>query len=182
MLHDLSSFSIVLVKNIRALLPFAVYRAPRMVQEPAAGKDDVAVVRPFAVVAGDIEAVLMAYLPFDTGHIVLEGVGLKRSFVMVAPYFVLNVLIEVFVPPERRLAHSIHNFHDYDRWNRGYVLVEAAEILTWAEKGMPLHEHCRTPLWPNSDRERSAPGLIFPAVRRAEYTNYRGDTLRIAWK
>jgi hypothetical protein len=61
-------------------------------------------------------------------------------------------------------------------------LVEAAEILTWAERGMPLNEHCRTPLWPNSDRERTAPGLIFLDVRRVRCTKYRDETLRIAWK
>jgi hypothetical protein len=182
MLHGLLSFSVVLVKSIRALLPFAAYRVQRLVQEAAGGKEAAAAVGPFAVAAVDIEVAQMAYLPFGMEHMMWERVGLRRRLVMVVPCFVLNAPIEVFVSPERRLAHSIHNFHDRDRWNRGYVLVEAAEILTWAERGMPLHEHCRTPLWPNSDRERSAPDLIFPAVRRAEYTNYRGDTLRIAWK
>jgi len=83
---------------------------------------------------------------------------------------------------DRRPAHSIHNFHDHDRWSRGFVWVEAAGILTWAERGMPLNEHCRTPLWPNSDQGRIAPGLICLDVRRERYTIDRGERLRIAWE
>lgn len=88
----------------------------------------------------------------------------------------------VFVFLYRRPAHSIHSFHDHDRWTRGFVLVEAAEILTWAERGMPLNEHCRTPLWPNSNPGKTAPDLIFLDVRRVRCTNDRGVGLRIAWK
>jgi hypothetical protein len=110
-----------------------------------------------------------------------EEAGLGKIGV-VGLYFALQAPPAIFDPPERRLAQSIHSFHDCDRWNRGYVLVEAAEILTWAERDMPLNEHCRTPLWPNSDRVRTSPGLIFLAVRRARCTNCRDDTLRIAWK
>jgi hypothetical protein len=91
-------------------------------------------------------------------------------------------LMEAAVSLERLPVHPIHSFHDHDRWLRGFVLVEAAEILTWAERGMPLFEHCRTPLYPNSDREKSAPDLIFLDVRRARYTKYRDKLLRIAWK
>jgi hypothetical protein len=91
-------------------------------------------------------------------------------------------LMEAPVSLERLLVHSTHSFHDHDRWVRGFVLEEAAEILTWAERGMPLFEHCRTPLYPNSDREKSAPDLIFLDVRRARYTKYRDKPLRIAWK
>ena len=91
-------------------------------------------------------------------------------------------LMEAAVSLERLPVHPIHSFHDHDRWLRGFVLVEAAEILTWAERGMPLNEHCRTPLWPNSDRERTAPGLIFLDVRRVRCTKYRDETLKIAWK
>jgi hypothetical protein len=109
-----------------------------------------------------------------------EGLALAGTLERVALY-VLDAPVEVPEFPERRLAHLIHSSHDRDRWSRGYVLVEAAEILTWAERGMPLNEHCRTPLWPNSDRERTAPGLIFLAVRRARCTKYRGERLRIAW-
>lgn len=89
----------------------------------------------------------------------------------------------VFVFLDRPPAHSIHSFHDHDRcWTRGFVLVEVAEILTWAERGMPLNEHCRTPLWPNSNQEKSAPDLIFLDVRRVRDMNDRGVMLRIAWK
>jgi len=89
---------------------------------------------------------------------------------------------EVFAFPDRCPAHPIHNFHDHDRWSRDFVLVEAAEILTWAERGMPLNEHRRTPLWPNSNREKSAPGLIYLDVRRVRCMNYRDEVLGIAWK
>lgn len=70
---------------------------------------------------------------------------------------------------DRLLAHWIHSYHDLDYWNQGYVWVEEAEILTWAERGMPLSEHCRTPLWPNSNPEKIEPDLIFLDVRRESY-------------
>jgi len=130
--------------------------------------------------AVDIE-VVGECLPFDMQDMVSKG-AIPDRVVVIEPYSALQAQVAIFDPPGRRLAQSIHNFHDCDRWHRGYVLVEAEEILTWAERGMPLNEHCRTPLWPNSDRERTSPGLIFLAVRRATYTNYRGNALRIAWK
>jgi hypothetical protein len=140
-----------------------------------------------AVVASVIAAVdiglAVAHLPSCKEYMILEEVvAAPDNLVLVVPYFFLYALLEMLEAPERRLAQSIHSFHDRDHWHRGYVLVEAAEILTWAERGKPLNERCRTPLWPNSDRERIAPDLIFPAVRRARCTNYRGDALRIAWK
>ena len=133
-----------------------------------------------SVAVADI-ALGVVYPPSCTEDILPEVMLLGR-LVMVGPCSSLDVLVEMFESPERRLAQSIHSFHDRDRWNRDYVLVEVAEILTWAERGKPLNEHRRTPLWSNSDQERSAPDLIFPAVRRARCTNDRGDTLRIAWK
>jgi hypothetical protein len=110
----------------------------------------------------------------------VEAFVLGGKIEMVAPY-VPPAPIVVLDVPGIRLAHLTHNLHDHDRWSQGYVLVEAAEILTWAERGMPLNEHCRTPLCPNSYRERIAPGLIFLAVRRGRCTKYRGESLRIAW-
>ena len=144
-----------------------------------AGNIQGAAVAAFVVVVVDIEVVVEG-LALGMSHMTQEGAGPDR-LVIVVPYFALQALLAIFDSPERRLAQSIHSFHDHDRWIQGYVLVEAAEILTWAERGMPLNEHCRTPLWPNSDRERTSPGLIFLAVRRARCTNYRDDTLRIAW-
>jgi hypothetical protein len=126
------------------------------------------------------EVVFAAYLLSYMRDTVL-GELIPVDSVMEDPY-ALKAPIEAPVCLERRPVHSIHSFHDHDRWIRGFVLVEAAEILTWAERGMPLFEHCRTPLWPNSDRERSAPDLIFPDVRRARCTKYRDRALRIAWK
>jgi hypothetical protein len=130
------------------------------------------------VVAGeDIGAAPAAYLPFCIGDMLTD---LARMLV-VAPSAALGAPFQVLVFPERLLAHlTIHSRHD--RWSQGSFLVEAAEILTWAERGMPLNEHCRTPLWPNSDRERTAPGLIFLDVRRVRCTKYRDETLKIAWK
>lgn len=95
----------------------------------------------------------------------------------------LNALIVVFGFCEVLLVPQARSFPDRDRWNRGYLLgVEAAASLTWAERDMPLNEHRRTPLWPNSDQERSAPDLIFLDVRRVIGTKCRGKILRIAWK
>ena len=151
---------------------------PRMAVVVAGNIRGAAVVA-FVAVVIDIEVVVEG-LVFGMSHMMQEEAGPDR-LVMVVPYFALQAPLAIFGSPERRLAQSIHSFHDHDRWIQGYVLVEAAEILTWAERGMPLNEHCRTPLWPNSDRERTSPGLIFLAVRRARCTNYRDDTLRIAW-
>lgn len=136
-----------------------------------------------AIAAVDIGAGLPARLPPSDIDMALLHALPADMVAMVGPS--LNpaaVLFEVFAYPERSLALLIHNFHDLDRLNRGYVLVEAAEILTWAERDMPWNEHCRTPLWPNSDREKTSPGLIFLGVRRAECMKDHGDRLRIAWK
>jgi len=145
-----------------------------------------------AVVAAVAEAILTAavgnelvlvacLLSCMEGDRMLEEL-IPLDSVEAALYTALKAPIEAPVSLDRRPVHSIHSFHDHDRWLRDFVLVEAAEILTWAERGMPLFEHCRTPLCPNSDRERSAPDLIFLDVRRAECTKYRDKTLRIAWK
>jgi hypothetical protein len=136
-----------------------------------------------AVVVGN-GAVLVAYRLPCMRDTVLEVLALDSA--VEAPY-ALNVAaaaaqLKAPVSLERLPVHSIHSFHDHDRWLRGFVLVEAAEILTWAERGMPLFEHCRTPLYPNSDREKSAPDLIFLDVRRERYSKYRDKPLRIAWK
>jgi hypothetical protein len=123
------------------------------------------------------------YPPSGMGSTYPGDVALVDMLSMAAPSTPKPIsLIEAFAFLERRLAHLIHSFCDHDRLNRGFVFVEAAGILTWAETGMPSSEHCRTPLWPNSDRERSAPDLIFLAVRRARYTRYRGKIVGIAWK
>jgi hypothetical protein len=148
--------------------------------EPVAGYMQGAVAVAFVVDVVDIEAVGECP-PFDMWHMMLKE-AIPGTLALNVPYFAQQAHPAIFESLGRRLAQSIHSFHDRDRWNRGYVLEEAGEILTWAERGMPLHEHCRTPLWPNSDRERTSPGLTFLAVRRARCTNYRDDSLRIAWK
>jgi hypothetical protein len=140
-----------------------------------------AVAEASVVVVVDIEAARAACLPFCMGYTVSEEFDLAGMLVVVAPSAALGAPFEVLVVPERRLAHlTIHSYHD--RWSQGSVWMGAAEILTWAERGMPLNEHCRTPLWPNSDRERTVPGLIFLDVRRVRCTKYRSERLRIAWK
>jgi hypothetical protein len=126
------------------------------------------------------EVVLVAYLLSRIWGTMLEE--LYSGNIVVGALCALVAPMKADVSLGRRPVHPIHSFHDHDRWARGFVLVEAAEILTWAERDMPLFEHCRTPLWPNSGRERSTPGLIFLDVRRARCTKYRDKTLRIAWK
>jgi len=69
---------------------------------------------------------------------------------------------------------------ELDRQTPGYVVVEAVEILTWAETDMPCFEQSRTPLWPNSGQERTGPGLICLGVRRAICSKSRDSILRIA--
>ncbi len=144
--------------------------------------DVVAVAGEFEVVVVGIASVQVAYAPvymaLDT---VLEAWCLTSKLALGA-LVVLYVPIEVYAFPGKHPAHLIHSFHVHDRRSPDFVLVEEAEILTWAERGMPLNEQCRTPLWPNSDRERTAPGLIFLDVRRGRYTKYRDEMLRIAWK
>jgi len=136
-----------------------------------------------AVAVGREGTARLVYPPSGMGNTWAGDVALADMLSMVAPSTPRPIcLIGAFAFLKRRLAHLIHSFRGHDRWNRGFVLVEAAEILTWAETGMPSSEHCRTPLWPNSDRERSAPDLIFLAVRRARCTRYRGKIVGIAWK
>jgi len=132
-----------------------------------------------AVVGIELE---MTYRQVYKRRTVLEEAAVPRRRAVVRPYFSPRVLLVMFDFPERHLAPSIHSLHDRDRWHRGYVLVEAVEkILTWAERGRPLSEQCRTPLWPNSGREESAPDLISPAVHRARRSNCRSGMLGIAW-
>jgi hypothetical protein len=133
-------------------------------------------------VAVDIGLAVTYLLSYKEYMMLEESAAALDTLVLVVLYSFLSAPLEIFEAPEKRLAQSIHSFHDRDRWHRGYVLVEVAEILTWAERGKPLSERCRTPLWASSDRERIAPDLIFPAVHRARCTNYRRDALRIAWK
>jgi hypothetical protein len=176
------------MNHTRELLRLVVYLALKMAQEAAElaiDTQDVAVAPDavqLAVPAVGREVVgLVVYPPFDMGNTMLEDAALIDMLSTVPPLAPIS-LNEAFEILKRRLAHLIHSFHDRDRLNRGFVLVEAAEILTWEETGMPSTEHCRTPRWPNSGRERSAPDLIFLAVRRARCTRYRGKIVRIAWK
>ncbi|RDL39974.1 uncharacterized protein BP5553_04314 [Venustampulla echinocandica] len=97
--------------------------------------------------------------------------------------FDLVGLAGAFGSLEKRLVHLVHSPHGHDRWNQGYDLVGVVETLTWAERGMPLSEHNRTPLFPSSDRERTAPDLIFLDARRVRWTEENWSVrLRIAWK
>lgn len=90
-----------------------------------------------AFVVSDVDTeVAETYLPFDMRNKMLEGVVLGTLEEM-DPYSAPQAQLAAFAAPERRLAQSIHSFHDRDRWHRGYVFEEAGEILTWAERGMP---------------------------------------------
>lgn len=148
----------------------------------AAEDKNVVPVLVFAIAAVDTESAMAYLLPYKDYMMIEEAAAGHDILVLVVLYFFLCAPIEMSEAPESSLAQSIHSSHDRDRWHRGYVLVEVVEILTWAERGKPLSERCWTPLWPSSDRERSAPDLIFPSVRRAKCTNGHRDVLRIAWK
>jgi hypothetical protein len=135
-----------------------------------------------AVVFVGSEVVLVACYLFDMVLDMKQMMLYSMDNLALGAAFGLPVPSAVSAFLERRPAPPTHSFHDHDRWSRGFVLVEAAEILTWAERGMPLNEHCRTPLWPNSNPEKNAPGLIYLDVRRVWCTNDRVEVLRIAWK
>lgn len=171
----------LLVKNILIRLPLVDLQVSKTGLR-AVDHKNVAAVAVSVVAAVDIQ-LAMTFLPFYMECMTLrEYVAALENLLSEVLCFFLFAQIEMSEAPEKLLAQSIHSFHDRDRWHRGYVLVEAAEILTWAERGKPLSESCRTPLWPNSGRERIAPDLIFPAVHQERCTNCRRDALRIAWK
>lgn len=134
--------------------------------------DGTFVVQVVAVASVDMKAVLKKCHPSGLLVDILDENGLLDDMSSAEGFGFLD----------RPLVHWIHSYHDLDCWNQGYVWVEEAEILTWAERGMPLSEHCRTPLWPNSNPEKIAPDLIFLDVRRGSYRKFRGVLLKIAWK
>lgn len=132
-----------------------------------------------AAVVADVDMQEVVQARYMVGRLLMGGV-LVDMFSTLA-LLCLIALIVAFGFFEVLLVPRARSFPD--RWNRGYLLVvEAAASLTWAERDMPLNEHRRTPLWPNSDQERSAPDLIFLDVRRVISTKCRGKILRIAWK
>jgi hypothetical protein len=182
--HDLSSFFVL--SGTRTLLLLRLVGRCRLemeVVEAAQGENVVTAAVGEAVIFVVDTGLAVTYPPScRAGTAPEEAVAALYIPVLLVPCFFLFVRIEIPVAHERYLAQSTHSFHDRDRWHRGYVLVEAAETLTWAERGKPLDERCRTPLWPNSDLKKTAPDLTFLAVRRARYTNVRDGTLRIAWK
>jgi hypothetical protein len=75
---------------------------------------------------------------------------------------------EVFACPVRHPAMMMlyQSQPVLDHRKPGYFVVEAVENLTWAEKDMPWSEQRRSPLWPNSGREKTWPGLDFLGVHR----------------
>ena len=115
---------------------------------PAIDTKDVAAA-PYAVqlavpAVGKNVVVLVVYPPFDMWNTMAEDaalVDMPSTVALLAPM----CLIEAFESQAKRLARLIHSFRNHDPLNRGFVLVEAAEILTWEETGMPSTEHCRTP-------------------------------------
>lgn len=186
-LHGLWFSSAVLGIEIRAAPSWVVCRVPRMAVVSAADvvgtlAFDAAAVVIVEEVVGSASAPRGCVLPCMVLDMTSRKLVQAHSPSWVALFAPYAAPFEVFAFPDRRPAHPTHSFHDHDRWSRGFVLVEAAEILTWAERGMPLNEHCRTPLWPNSDRWKSAPGLIYLDVRRVICLNCRDEVLGIAWK
>jgi len=188
-LHGLWSFSAASEIGSQPAHEWVLFQVPRMAG--ASAEDEVGihafdaavvVVEIFAEVAGIAWAPQAYVLICMALDMALTKPVQAHNPSWEAPFALYAAPFEVFAFPDRCPAHPIHNFHDHDRWSRDFVLVEAAEILTWAERGMPLNEHRRTPLWPNSNREKSAPGLIYLDVRRVRCMNYRDEVLGIAWK
>lgn len=106
----------------------------------------------FEVVAAVAEAAengaVEEFLLVCKGHTSPQEAALGM-FVAAGPCPVLGTLAATVEAAELGLAQSIHSSHDRGCWNQGYFVVEGKEILTWAERGMPLSTRCRTPLWPN---------------------------------
>jgi len=99
-----------------------------------------------AYVEVGIEPVKAPFLLFCKKQMALGEAAPAGRRVELAVDSSLNAQVETFGCHERRLAQMMCSFHGRDRWSRDYVLVELAEILTWAERGMPSKEQCRRPL------------------------------------
>lgn len=131
--------------------------------------------------AGRGEAwVSVPYPPSDTEDMAAQNDARFGSFSLAQSF--LLPLNEVRGFLGKRFVRLSHSFHNRDLSDRDFVVVEVAETLTWAEMGTPSSEHYRTPLWPSSRRERSAPNLTSVDGRRAIWTRYLGKAMRIAWK
>ena len=124
---------------------------------------------------------LSEHLPsVDTVGMVVAAIRAGMVVLWARLYSSREALSEKFAnrvrhPEVERLSHL-----ELDRLTPDYVVVEAVEILTWAEMDTPCFEQSRTPLWPNSGQERTGPGLICLGVRRAICSNIRASMLRIA--
>jgi hypothetical protein len=75
--------------------------------------------------------------PFDIRYMAWEGAALGRWEVLAALRSALGGPHETVGSLDRYHAQPIHSFHDCDHRNLVYVLVEAVESLTWAERDMP---------------------------------------------
>lgn len=177
--HVLLFFSVILGKCSQGLLQLIVVLVPDMLQPVGRRKEGECVDdASFVPEVADID-IAPTYLPsgiegMKVGVLVDNSSEERLSFDR-------NALVEGGAHLGRHFPLT-HSFHDYDRWNPGCVYREVEETLTWAERGMPKTELRRVPLWPNSDQEKSEPGLIFLAVHRARYLNDRLGSLKIAWK
>jgi len=102
-------------------------------------------VRLLVCVRIDTEPVVARFLLIYKKQTALGEVAPGRR-ARVAVDFSLRAQVEKSGCHGRHLAQMMYSFHGRDRWNRDCVLVGLAEILTWAERGMPLKEQCRGPL------------------------------------
>lgn len=85
---------------------------------------------------------------------------------------------------DKHLGLASDTFPDSGRRPLDLLWAEAAEILTWAEKGILPEEEAarfRTLLWPNSGLERSAPGLTDLGVGRVSESEGHDVGLGLAW-
>jgi hypothetical protein len=180
MLHGPLFSSAILEKYSLAFPPLAVYRLLGMELRPAVEHINDAAEMPFAFAAVGID-IAPAHLPFGTEDKIIARAILVDMFLEVLPSFDRIALIEAYGLHERH-SPLTHNSHGHGHRNLGCVLEGVAEILTWAEKGMPRAENRRPPLLPNSNLEKSEPGLTFLAFRRARYSIGPMGTLEIAWK
>jgi hypothetical protein len=180
MLHGPLFSSVILEKYSLAFLPLAVSRLLGMELRPAGEHIDDAAEMSFACAAAGIDTA-PAHLPFGTEDMLIaRAVPVDMSSV-VSPSFDRIALIEACGLHERH-SPLTHNSHGHDHRHLGCVLEGVVEILTWAETGMPRAENRRPPLLPNSNLEKSEPGLIFLAFRRARYSIGPIGELEIAWK
>lgn len=125
--HGLWSFSVLLGKQIQESPRLVVFRLQKMALEVVHGVADMGevadgtfAVQVVVVVAVDMRAELRKSRPSGRMLDIPDGNGFLCDMLLVVESGSLDT----------NPAHLIHNHHDLDCWNQGYVWVEEAEILT----------------------------------------------------